>query len=114
MGLFTSGAAGSVESSLNVSEFWITLGSKPGIEAMTFTAPVSGSRATTEPPTPGATAAVSWSTASRWASASRVSVMSAPSGGMSRSWSMIEANSFCSPERWSFSASSIPVLPTST
>ena len=40
--------------------------------------------------------------------------MFAPSGGTLRSWSMIEANSFCSPERSSFSESSIPVRPTST
>ena len=60
-----------------------TFGSNPGIEAITFTAPVSGSIATTEPAPfdPGVEAIACWSswTASRCACASSVRVMSAPS-----------------------------------
>ena len=94
-------------------------GRSPGTDAITLTAPVVGldrdDRAAA-PLAPGveAIAAWSWSIASCWASASSVSVMSAPSGGWFASWSMIDANSFCSPLSRSFSESSIPVRPTST
>ena len=87
-----------------------------GTEAITLTAPVSGSIATTEPPTlpVEAIALLSPSSATCWAPASSVSLMSAPARVVPESWSISEANSFCSPESSSFSDSSMPVRPTST
>ena len=76
---------------------------------------MAGSIATSAAPVPGTEIAEARrSVASRWASASIVSVMSAPSGRRPRSSSMIEANSFSSPIRRSFSEASIPIRPAST
>ena len=99
-----------------VSSSWTAFGSNPGTEAIARTAPVAGSIATSAPPglSGSVTAACRPSVAIRCASESSVSVMSAPAGCWSRSWSMIDANSFSSPISRSFSDDSIPDRPTST